>query len=166
MRTRSWSAEGSRQHEAEHSALRVTSWRRAASGHNVFLTEPFLEAGGRHDSAVWWETLCPRPNAQGELEKGGRVRVLSLDGSLSYSDTWQTLIGLEQPRATFMVQTCVVFSSLIMCLFICVYASEEVHIQLYISYIVSSRTLGVLVIQHTHFCLNQVKSPGRKKKHK
>lgn len=45
--------------------------RRAASSHNVFLTEPLLEAGSRCDSTVQ-ETVCPRPIAQGlfEMQRG------------------------------------------------------------------------------------------------
>lgn len=60
---------------------------------------------------------------------------------------------------------CVVSLSLIMCLFICVSSSEDVHLQLYISFISSCQTLGVLVFQHTNFCLNQVRqNPGKKRK--
>lgn len=92
--------------------------------------------------------------------KGGNQCVLLCDGSLSYSDTWRTLIGLEQPLAAFMVHTCVSCYSLIMCSLICVRASEDVH--LYISYINDSQILSVRVFEHTHLCLNQGINQGKK----
>lgn len=90
--------------------------------------------------------------------------VLLSDGSLSYSDTWQTLVGLEQPLVTFMVHACVSCHSPIMCLFICVCVSEEVHLQLYIIHHQQPNTRCTSITTHT--LLFEPSKTKSRKKHK